>query len=181
MVRDYIPDICSKCGGSLTGDFIKSWRSAVCFSCSSCNSCLAELRPCNTLQSEGWKRFIIHCSSQITRGCESRTVQFHVRIRGGERNACSWTQDTDRSVRFNLYSPACRQQQCTRAYTNMHYSKSSLLAACLNKPPQHGNAFFTQRPLILATVVHSCRMRLHPQAFISHSSSLCVCMFLGSL
>lgn len=46
---------------------------------------------------------------RLPEGCDSRTVQFHVRIRGGERNACSWTQDTDKSVRFNLYSPACRQ------------------------------------------------------------------------
>lgn len=42
------------------------------------------------------------------------------------------------------------------------------LAACLNKPPQHGNAFFTQRPLISErAVLHSFRMWLHPQAFIS--------------
>lgn len=31
----------------------------------------------------------------------------------------------------------------TRAYTHMHYSKSWSLAACPNKPPQHGNAFCT--------------------------------------
>jgi len=35
---------------------------------------------------------------------------------------------------------------------------------CLNKPPQHGNAFFTEMPLMSKTVVHSCRLWLHPQA-----------------
>ena len=36
----------------------------------------------------------------------------------------------------------------TYANRNMHYSKFVFLAACLNKPPHHGNTFFTQRPLI---------------------------------
>lgn len=70
------------------------------------NPCLAELCLCNLLQSEARRRFIIHCSFKITGGCDSGIVQFHVGIRGGERNACSWMRDTDRSVRFNLY---CRQ------------------------------------------------------------------------
>lgn len=71
------------------------------------------------LHSCAWKSFIIHCSSlyTVTRRCDGRLVQFHLGLQGGVRNACSWTQDTGRSVWFNVCSPACdvraRTQTCS--------------------------------------------------------------------
>lgn len=109
------------------------------------------------LHSCAWKSFIIHCSSlyTVTRRCDGRLVQFHLGLQGGVRNACSWTQDTGRSVWFNVCSPVCdvraRTQTCS-------VQKSLFLTVCLNKPPQHGHAFFS--PLI----VSGLRMRQHPRA-----------------
>lgn len=71
------------------------------------------------LHSCAWKSFIIHCSSlyTVTRRCDGRLVQFHLGLQGGVRNACSWTQDTGRSVWFNVCSPVCdvraRTQTCS--------------------------------------------------------------------
>lgn len=145
---DYIPDICSLCGGErlLTTAPWALETSVVA------NSGLPELRPCNTLQSGGWKGFIIHCSFPDYRGDVTAGLCNSMYESGAVRGMLAAGLETLKEVFDLTFIPLLAGSSSihthTHTFTNMHYSKSSLFTACLSKPPQHGNACCTQRPLI---------------------------------
>lgn len=65
---------------------------------------------CNALQSERRKRFIIHCSSEFSGGCDG-SVQFHVRIQSSEVNLAAGCGTFDSQFLLPVFAGSCIQTQ----------------------------------------------------------------------